>query len=243
MPIDSVPSKYATIVNTLQARIDTGAYPVDGMLPSEAQLVREFAVSRSTVVRALEYLRQQGYIEGVQGKGRLVRSRPTPQASRLPDRVRRFLRTAESAPTILVGVGRTPAPRRIAANLALPVGAAVVVRQRLIPATDVDPLTLSTVYAPATAANGAAFDAADLLGEGLLQHLEKRGQLVAHDVIERLAARRASAHEVELLKVHPGACLMTALLIARDHTGRPLLAVDVLTPASGQAIEEIYNLR
>jgi GntR family transcriptional regulator len=243
MPIDPVPSKYATIVNTLQARIDTAVYPVGAMLPSEAQLVREFAVSRSTVVRALEYLRQQGYIEGVQGKGRLVRSRPTPRASRLPERVRRFLRAAESTPTVLVGVGCTPAPRRIATNLALPVGAPVIVRQRLMPATDLDPLTLSTVYAPTTGADGAGFDATDLLGEGLLPHLERRGQLVAHDVIERLSARRASTHEVALLKVAPGACLMTALLIVRDHTGRPLVAVDVLNAASGQAIEEIYSLR
>jgi GntR family transcriptional regulator len=44
-----VAPKYATIVNALQARIDSGAYPIGAMLPSEAQLVREFAASRSTV--------------------------------------------------------------------------------------------------------------------------------------------------------------------------------------------------
>jgi GntR family transcriptional regulator len=93
--IEPMPPKYAAIANALQTRIENGVYPIADMLPSEAQLVREFSASRSTVVRALEYLRQLGYIEGVQGKGRMVLGRPSAPASPRPSRVRAALHTAD----------------------------------------------------------------------------------------------------------------------------------------------------
>jgi GntR family transcriptional regulator len=243
VPIDPVAPKYATIVNAIQARIEADDYPIGAMLPSEAQLVREFAASRSTVVRALEYLRQQGYIEGVQGKGRLVRSRPVPRASRLPDRVRRFLDAAETPPTTLIGAGRAPASVPVATNLELPVGSPVVVRQRLMPGNDTEPLILGTAYLPAAIAAASVLDATDPLREGLLPHLEHRGQLVAHDVVERLSARRASVREAGLLRVDRNACLPVILLLVRDEAARPLLALDLLAAVPPHGIEEIFRLR
>jgi DNA-binding transcriptional MocR family regulator len=134
--IEPAATKYASIANALQHRIDSGAYPVGAMLPSEAQLVREFDASRSTVVRALEYLRQLGYIEGVQGKGRVVLGRPSALASQPPGRVRTALHAAEAPHATLVGSGRAPASARIAATLAIPIGEPVIARQRLFPATE-----------------------------------------------------------------------------------------------------------
>ncbi|TDE42566.1 GntR family transcriptional regulator [Nonomuraea mesophila] len=56
-------------------RVDERAEP--GLLPiSEHQLIQEFGVSRPTVVAALRVLREQGWIESQQGKGRFVRGRP-----------------------------------------------------------------------------------------------------------------------------------------------------------------------
>jgi GntR family transcriptional regulator len=77
--------KYAQIVKALQERIETGFYPFGAMLPSEYQLVEEFGVSRSTIARALEILRYQGWVDAEQGRGRFVRrcSRPGRRARRL----------------------------------------------------------------------------------------------------------------------------------------------------------------
>src|SRR6266511_3694699 len=63
MPVEVTPPKYVVIINALQGRIEDGTYPAGALLPSEATLTREFAAARPTVVRALEYLRQQGWIE------------------------------------------------------------------------------------------------------------------------------------------------------------------------------------
>lgn len=106
--IEPAAAKHASIANALQHRIDSGAHPVGAMLPSEAQLVHEFDDSRSTVVRALEYLRQRGYIEGVQGKGRVVLGRPSALASQPPGRVRTALHAIEAPHAKLIGAGRAP---------------------------------------------------------------------------------------------------------------------------------------
>jgi GntR family transcriptional regulator len=139
--IEPAAAKYASIANALQHRIDSGVYPVGAMLPSEAQLVREFDASRSTVVRALEYLRQLGYIEGVQGKGRVVLGQPSAFASQPPGRIRTALHAVEAPHAALIGAGRAPASARIAATLAIPVGEPVIARQRLFPATEAAPST------------------------------------------------------------------------------------------------------
>ena len=58
--MEFTPPKCAQIVNAIRERISDGTYPPGSMLPSETQLVREFATSRTTVVRALQMLRLQG---------------------------------------------------------------------------------------------------------------------------------------------------------------------------------------
>ncbi len=251
MPLESIPAKYAIIASALQTRIATGAYPVGAMLPSEAQLVREFSASRSTVVRALEYLRQLGYIEGVQGKGRMVLGPPPPPASKPPSRVRLALHAPEATAATVVGAGHAPASPRVAATLAIPTGEPVIARQRLMPATDAGwptlstvylPAvaagwpTLSTVYLPAVAAGGTAFTATDLLREGALDHLERRRQLVATDVVERVGVRTASARETTLLTLDHASSVLTSLLIVRNSGGHPVLQLDFIHGSAGPAI-------
>lgn len=74
-----MPPKYLTIVNTLRGRIETGTYA-----HGETALMRDFETSRPTVVRALEILREHGWIETQQGRGRFVRS-AQPTAQQLAD--------------------------------------------------------------------------------------------------------------------------------------------------------------
>lgn len=241
--IEPAAAKYASIANALQHRIDSGAYPVGHMLPSEAQLVREFDASRSTVVRALEYLRQLGYIEGVQGKGRVVLGRPSAPASHPPGRVRTALHAVEAPHATLIGAGRAPASARIAATLAIPVGEPVIARQRLFPATETGWLMLSTVYLPAVASSGTAFHVPDLLREGALDHLERRRRLVAMDVVERLSVRAASARESVLLTLDRKSLLLASLLVVRSVAGLPLLVIDAAVPVPTQGLEEAFKLR
>jgi DNA-binding GntR family transcriptional regulator len=60
------------VVQALRSEILTGIYPVGTPLPSEAQLVARFSVSRHTVREALRQLRDLGLVESRQGFGTTV---------------------------------------------------------------------------------------------------------------------------------------------------------------------------
>lgn len=60
---------YARIKQHLKEDLSRGRWPAGAQMPSEAELVVQFGVSRMTVTRALNELRAEGLIERVQGVG------------------------------------------------------------------------------------------------------------------------------------------------------------------------------
>src|SRR6266511_2902959 len=122
MPVEVTPPKYVAIINALQARIEDGTYPAGGLLPSESTLTREFAAARPTVVRALEYLRQQGWIESRQGRCRFVLGRPTASGARLSGYGYVLLDTGEDSSVTVLTTGLVSASRRIAAMFGIAAG-------------------------------------------------------------------------------------------------------------------------
>ncbi len=61
--------KYVKIVETLRHSIESGRYRNGARLPSEAELVRRFSVSRMTVVKAIQQLQQEGLLVRRAGSG------------------------------------------------------------------------------------------------------------------------------------------------------------------------------
>ena len=68
--------RFADIARQLREELLSGRYGVDGRMPSEAQLVRRFGVSRPTVARALRVLGDEGLLERKAGSGTFVRQGP-----------------------------------------------------------------------------------------------------------------------------------------------------------------------
>ncbi|MBS0595029.1 MAG: histidine utilization repressor [Proteobacteria bacterium] len=60
---------YALIKQHLKEELGRGRWPPGAPMPSDAELVAQFGVSRMTVTRALNELRAEGLIERVQGVG------------------------------------------------------------------------------------------------------------------------------------------------------------------------------
>ena len=75
------PTKHRRVFESLHREILAGSY-ADGRLPGEAELAIRFRTSRPTIARALEGLRQQGFIERRQGAGTFLR-RSAPAESRI----------------------------------------------------------------------------------------------------------------------------------------------------------------
>jgi GntR family transcriptional regulator len=60
---------YRQLAEIIVSRIESGRYPAEVRLPSEADLMEEFELGRSTVRRAIAWLREHGYIETVPTRG------------------------------------------------------------------------------------------------------------------------------------------------------------------------------
>lgn len=67
-----------TVVAGLKSRILDGSLPPGTKLPSEAELIEEYAVSRTVVREAVTRLRAEGLIETFQGRGSFVLALPEP---------------------------------------------------------------------------------------------------------------------------------------------------------------------
>src|SRR5436309_15185406 len=74
MPIADVP-KYEQVKQKLISEIAAGRWSAGGSIPSEAQLLKRFKVSRPTLVRSLQDLVREGYLFRRQGKGTFVAER------------------------------------------------------------------------------------------------------------------------------------------------------------------------
>ena len=66
-------TKHEVISRELRSEIETGKYGNNGQLPSEAQLVHRFQVSRPTAARALRDLQNEGLVERRMGSGTFVK--------------------------------------------------------------------------------------------------------------------------------------------------------------------------
>lgn len=241
MPIEVAPPKYVVIVNAVQARITDGTYPPGKMLPSETELVREFKASRPVVVRALDLLRQDGWIESRQGKGRFVIGPPGRGATRARDRYA-LLDEPEQAGIEVLSAGVVPAPRRAAAALGVAPDSPVVARRRLVTVDGLGPVELGTAYLSPDLASGTDAGEPGALPDGLLRHLASRKGLRFDHVSERISARLPSSEEASLLQIERKDPVLTALLSIFDRQASPLLAVDIVLPATRHDLEDVYPL-
>ncbi len=68
------------VVAGLKDKIFAGDLPPGGKLPSEAELIEEFGVSRTVVREAVTRLRAEGLVETFQGRGSFVLAMPEPSS-------------------------------------------------------------------------------------------------------------------------------------------------------------------
>ncbi|MFV8188147.1 GntR family transcriptional regulator [Streptomyces sp. AF1B] len=241
MTYEVEPPKYVRLAQTMQRRIEDGTYPPGTRVPSENQLVQAFGMSRPTVVRALELLKRDGWLESRQGFGTIVRGRPE-VVEQQDRRGREALERDESqASGRLVDVGEVPVPARIASILGLPKRANVLAR-RLLVEEDGEAVELVSSYFPAGLLEGTELGSPELLSGSVREHLEARKKIRFDHVTERISARLPEAVEAELLGVPDGVPVLSVLVVARDASGQVLQVSDVLLPADRQELEDTYRL-
>ncbi|GAA4225444.1 DNA-binding GntR family transcriptional regulator [Streptosporangium album] len=237
MSMDFAPPKYAQVMKAIQQRIEAGEYAPGDMLPSETQLVREFAVGRTTVVRALQTLAMQGWIEREHGRGSFVKGRPDSP----PDRVRPGLAVAEQAESAesVTEVERVAAPRHIARLLGVAERTPVIARRR-VAKQDGRPSTVETLWFPLEIALGTDLDKPEPLRHGIRQHLQAVKHLRFDHITERLTARSPRKEEAELLGSSKP--VLGVLATVHDAAGAVVMVMEVALPGDLHELQDVYPM-
>jgi GntR family transcriptional regulator len=230
--------KYAQIVTAIQQRISDGTYTAGAAIPTETQLGSEFSASRGVVVRALEMLAQDGWIEARQGSGRFVQARgPRPDPAILA-----ALQEGRATDVTILGVDRGPGPTWVHDALGLPGDAVLLARRRLVN-TGIGPIELGTVYVPADLA--AATDlghARPLRADDILDHITQRTGVTFSHANRRISARPGTGEETRQLQLSARATVLTVDLVVHDRPGRARLVVHTVLAPTRVELDDVISL-
>jgi GntR family transcriptional regulator len=204
------------IADDLRRQITSGDLVAGAVLPSEADLAGSYGVSRVTVRKALELLREEGLIGSRQGFGWFVAA----------PMVRRSLGALSTIEADLAAQGREPVRKVLSFGFhddGLD-GESVleVVRVNL---ADGQPFALVTVWCPEELGRSLSRDDVEQSTFYDLLPVELAS------VDQTIRAVAADERDAEVLGIPPGSPLLVALRISRDADGEPFLRAEHRFPA------------
>jgi GntR family transcriptional regulator len=214
--------RYREIATVLRDRIASGGYPPGGLLPSEAELGSEFAVSRVTVRRALELLRDDDVVDARQGFGWFVAQEP----------LRQSLASLATIESQLAREGIRPERRILefeftaaTTSVRSVLDTDRVLRVKRLNLADGQPFALVTVWCAASLAQH--WSMADVEQFPFYELLE--GPL--ERAVQTIGAEAASPDTASLLEIPVGSPVLRCRRVTSRPGGRPVLLSQHLFPA------------
>jgi GntR family transcriptional regulator len=193
---------YAVLEGQIAAGIAGGEFPVGSQLPTEDNLVQRFAVSRTTVRKAIQNLSDRGLIEIRRGTGTFVtQPRITQELTELTGFVEDMNALGHAATARLIDRVVVAADADVAQHLALPVGTRVMRIRRVRLANGVG-MSLDETYLPL--AIGEKIVTHDLEAEPIFTLLEQRYAIPLLEAEYRLEAVSADPDVAAALGVNAG---------------------------------------
>jgi GntR family transcriptional regulator len=208
-------------------------------LPSDAELVAEFGVSRMTARYAMQRLAAEGLVARHPGRGSFV---APPAPHRRTDRLLTFssemLRRGRVPSSRLVTRTLRSATRSEAAALGLLPGAPIVVVRR-IRLADGEPIALETALLVAICA--ATVLAADL-EHGSLHAAIHAGGISLRRGTGTVGASAATAEDARLLHLRRGDPLLVERRVIFDDAGQRIEATESRYPADRYALDVTFDV-
>ena len=212
--------RYQQIADELRTRL--AAVGAGAVLPSEADLSTEFGVSRVTIRRALEILRDQGLVDARQGFGWYVAGEPLRQHLDELGTIEGQLEKRGIKPERrVVEFEYRTAPKRVAEVL----GTDQVLRVKRLNLADGRPFAVVTVWCPAE----------------LGQHLSRRDVerrpfyemlgVPLRGATQTIGADSVDGADAELLGVPPSSPVLRCERVTTDVHGKPVLMSEHVFPA------------
>lgn len=231
--------KYEQIADDLRTRIANGEFGPGDLLPSGRDLAEQWDVSRATVVKAYDVLRNDGLVVARQGSGFTVVE--TPVARPAGGRRAGSSRVSGGAPYRRLGVpDRAVPPARVAEALELKPGETALRRIRLVLLDDGSPHSLVTAWFPPSVADVAPRLAMKgPISEGTTHYVRRETGRSPAEGVDITTVRLATDEEAELLAVERPTAVAVVLHTAFDQDHRPLVCEEGIT--ASHVFEQVDN--
>lgn len=229
---------YLQIADDIRQQIMDGALQAGDRLPSEAELMGDYGVSRIVIRNAMEVVQNEGLVIKQQGRGTFVREQ-RPMRRRVLGDLYGKRPTSSPMKRATEAEGRrseweyqsrrTTATKAIADRLAIEPGAPVTRTNYRFFADD-EPLMLSTSYEPLEITEGTPVEQPE--GgtiTGVVPRMDSLGLHITH-VTEDVNARAPRPYESEALRIAPGVPVMAITRTYYVHD-RAVETADIIVAA------------
>lgn len=223
--------RWRDIRAAIKQDIESGVLEAGAKLPTEPELVRQYAAGRHSIRRAVTELGKEGLLSVEQGRGTFVQNRPRLKyaiGTRTRMRQNMGVQGVDVASELL-GTERMVASAQLAKALKVAEGAEVIATRRRSFADDV-PVSFGTLYHDA--ARFPDFPARREVMASVSAVYASYGvqDYVRHST--QLHARPASAHEAQMLHQHPDMPVIVVRAIDADLEGAPIAHSEVIWSAA-----------
>jgi GntR family transcriptional regulator len=214
--------RYRQIADALRQRVVSGELAPGKLLASEADLSGAYEVSRVTVRKALESLRDEGLVDSRQGFGWFVAADPLHQSlGRLGTIEAQLAERGVEVRRRILAFGFVPAPSEVRRVL----GTSTVLEVRRVNLADGQPFARVTVWAPD-----------DLAGDISRTAIERSSfyenlPVEVGGATQTIAAAAADERDAALLEVPVGSPVLRCTRVTSDVSGRVVLMSEFVFPA------------
>ncbi|MEV8391891.1 MULTISPECIES: GntR family transcriptional regulator [unclassified Streptomyces] len=237
--------KYDQIAADLRGQIVRGDLEPGQTLPSERELTDRWSVSRATVVKALDVLRQEGLVETRQGTGSIVKER-TPLARTAGERYATAVATGNiytaGEYAEILAAELVPAPEHVATGLGIEAGATVARRHRVTFEGETPTATSYSWFTSEVAEAAPRLLLRERVREGTTRYVEMQTGRHPHTGRDWWTSRLASDDELELLRLEGPAAISEVRHVAYDADGRALAYEVGITPSGRWSRTEEYSM-
>lgn len=224
---DSPIPLYKQLYRQLRTEIEQGGYEVGTRLPSERQLAANHGISRLTARRAVDILRDEGYVESFQGKGCYIARARQHTHNGIPlQGLSELMLERGMAPTSqLLSRSVMSAGSEIAQRLGLQTSEKIIRIRRLRIANDL-PVAIHTAYLPYALCSPLL--EIDLEKHSLYRALEEISGIRLARANQTLQTVLGSDADLPLLGIRPPAAVLQLERDTYDIHDRPVEYLNAL---------------
>ena len=198
---------YAKMCEEIKEKIRTEEYKTNDFLPTESELEQLYAVSRTTVRKAIDTLRKDGLVSVKQGYGTKIINRKTLQnLNNITSISQTLSNMGYEIGTRKIYIERVKATQEVAFQLAVPVGTDLVCIHRIQTANG-RPVVLANNYLIASHFLGLEKEEKNIIS--LYSYIRDRYGIKYEAAKDIISARNATFEEAQLLEIEPKSALIT----------------------------------